>query len=111
MFATRAASRDAASVMSKLLKTRIRGGILTVTDRELVLGEGWLGTQNVKRFPIYLLVAVELQPSPSERPLHRSMVLRLVWGDGTVTDVDGVGPIAAQRIRDILTTLGRTDTQ
>ncbi len=91
--------------MSKLLKTRIRGGILTVTDRELMLGEGWLGTQNVRRFPLHLLVGVELQPSPGERLLTKSTLLRLTWSDGEVTDVDGVGPIAAQRIRDILTAL------
>jgi hypothetical protein len=37
--------------MARLLKTSVRGGVLTLTHRELVLGEGWLGVRNVRRFP------------------------------------------------------------
>jgi hypothetical protein len=97
--------------MGTLLKTRVRGGILTITERELLLGEGWLGTQNVKHIPIHLIIGVDLQPSPSERLLNRSTLLRLVWGDGNVTEVDGIGPIAAQRVRDLLRTLSKKEAQ
>lgn len=97
--------------MGKLLKTRIRGGILTLTDRELVLGQGWLGTQHVRRYPIQGLAAVELQPSPDDQVLNRSILLRLRWHDGQIIEVDGLGPIAADRVRNILQALCGIDIQ
>ncbi len=97
--------------MGKLLKTRIRGGILTLTDRELVLGQGWLGTQHVRRFPIQGLAAVELQPSPGDQALNRNILLRLRWNDGQIVEVDGLGRIAAERLRNILHALCGFDIQ
>ena len=83
----------------------MRGGILTLTNRELVLGEGWLGTQNERRFPLQSLVHLDLLPSPSDNVPGQNMLLRFVWVDGQPTEVDGIGPIAAQRIRSILRAL------
>jgi hypothetical protein len=91
------------SVTAKLLKTPIKGGILTLTNHELVLGEGFLGTQNVRRFPLRSFVRLDLLPSSS----NRSVMLCFVWFDGQVTEVDGVGPIAAQRIQYVLEALRR----
>jgi hypothetical protein len=83
----------------------MRGGILTLTNRELVLGEGWLGTQNERRFLLQSLVHLDLLPSSNDKVLGRNMRLRFVWVDGQTTEVDGIGPIAAQRIHDILRVL------
>jgi hypothetical protein len=88
--------------MPKLFKTRMRGGTLTLTDREVVLGEGWLGAQNVRRFPLHTLVHLDLLPSPGQSVLQRSMQLRFVWADGDIVDIYDVGPIAAGHVRDIL---------
>ncbi len=93
--------------MVKLLKTPMRGGIVTLTDRELVLGEGVLGTKNVRRFPLQSLVRLDRLPSPGDHVLRRSMLLRFVWADGQTTEVDGIGPLAAQRMHDILQVLCR----
>jgi hypothetical protein len=95
--------------MAKLLKTPMRGGILTLTDHELVLGEGLLGTRNVRRFPIQSLTHLDLLPSSDNPVLQQNMLLRFVWDDGQTTEVDGIGPIAAQRIHDILQALGGLD--
>ena len=76
--------------------------MLTLTDRELVLGEGLLGTQNERRFPLRSLAHLDLLPSSRDKVLRRNMFLRFVWIDGQRTEVDGVGPIVAQRIRGIL---------
>lgn len=83
----------------------MRGGILTLTNRELVLGEGWLGTQNERRFPLQSLVHLDQLPSPGDKVTGRNMLLRFVWVDGQVTEVDGIGPIAAQRIHAIVRAL------
>ena len=91
--------------MSKLLKTPMRGGIMTLTERELVLGEGVLGAKNVRRFPIQALAQLDRLPSTGEQTLRRSVLLRFVWADGQTTDVDGIGPVAAQRIQDLLQSL------
>lgn len=94
--------------MPKLIKTRVRGGILTITDRELVHGEGLLGTQHVRRFPLDTLDGVELLPSPGGgAALGRTLLLRLRWRDGQTLDVDGVGPIAARRITTLLSAMHR----
>lgn len=92
-------------VIAKLLKTLMRGGILTLTHREVVLGEGLLGTQNVRRFPLQSLAHLDLLPSPGDKVLRQNMLLRFVWDDGQTTEVDGIGLIAAQRIHDILQAL------
>ena len=94
-------------VMVKLLKTSMRGGILTLTNRELVLGEGILGTQHIRRFPLRDFVRLDVLPSPNDRGLRRNQLLRVVWIDGQVTDVDGVGPVAAQRIEYVLQAIRR----
>ena len=83
----------------------MRGGILTLTNHELVLGEGWLGTQNERRFPLQSLVHFDLLPSPHDKVPGHTMLLRFVWVDGQTTEVDGVGPIAAQRIHVVLQAL------
>ena len=88
--------------MSKLLKTPIQGGMLTLTNHEVMVGEGWLGAQNVRRFSLHSLVRVDILPSPNESVLRRSMLLRFVWADGAIVDVYNVGPVAARHVRDIL---------
>lgn len=93
--------------MVKLLKTPMQGGILTLTNRELVLGEGILGTQYIRRFPLRDFARLDVLPSPNDRSLRRSQLLRFVWIDGQMTDVDGVGPIAARRIAYVLQALRR----
>ncbi len=88
--------------MVKLLKTPMRGGIVTITDRELVVGEGWLGTRNVRRFPLQSLMQIELLPAlPSESMRHHRRI-RFRWDDGQSTEVAGIGPLAAQRIYALL---------
>lgn len=94
-------------VMVKLLKTPVRGGILTLTNQELVLGEGFLGTQNVRKVSLKLFARLDILPSPGDRAMQRSKLLRFVWIDGQTTDVDGVGPVAAQRIQYVLQALRR----
>ncbi|WP_029215020.1 hypothetical protein [Kallotenue papyrolyticum] len=91
----------------KLVKTPFRGGMLILTHQELVLGEGLLGARNIRRFPLRHLARLELRPSPSEAVLGRSVCLRFVWIDGQITDVDGVGPLAGERIRMLLARLYR----
>jgi hypothetical protein len=76
--------------------------MLYLTGDELVLGEGWLGAQNVCRFPLQALVHLELLPSSSGRALRRNLLLRFVWADGTTTDVEDVGPVAAHRLHGLL---------
>jgi len=88
--------------VTTLVKTPMRGGIVTLTERELVLGEGLLGASNVRRFPLQSLDHVDLLPSPADRALRRGMLLRFVWADGRTTEVDGVGPAAARRIHAML---------
>src|SRR5690349_6875141 len=83
---------------AKLLKTPVRGGVLTLTNHDLLLGEGWLGAKNVRRFPLQSLERLDLLPAPSEQALRRRFLLRFVWADGQVTEVDGVGPAAARHI-------------
>lgn len=97
--------------MVKLLKTPMRGGIVTITDRELVLGEGWLGTRNVRRFPLQSLMHIELLPSLQSKGMQHHMCVRFVWDDGQSTEVDGIGPIAAQRMSDMLHALYGRDGQ
>jgi hypothetical protein len=94
--------------MVKLLKTPMRGGILILTDTELVLGEGVLGAKNVRRFPLQSLAHLDLLPSPGEQVLRRGTTLRFVWADGQTTSVDYVGPVAARRIQEILDLLRHT---
>lgn len=98
---------ETGSVMVKLVKTRFKGGILTLTNLELVLGEGLLGTQNQRRFSLRTFVRLDVLPTPGEAQLARSKRLRFVWIDGSVTEVDGVGPLAAQRIEYVLQALRR----
>jgi len=86
----------------KLLKTPIRGGVLTLTDRELVLGEGWLGAKNVRRFSLQSLAQLDLLSASGTHVPQHGMLLRFIWADGQTTDVHGVGPAAAQRIHDML---------
>lgn len=88
--------------MSKLLKTPIRGGILTLTDREIVVGEGWLGSRNVRRFPLHSLRRLDLQPLLGERVPPRSILLRFEWADGDTIEVHDIGPVAARQVRNIL---------
>ena len=80
----------------------MRGGLVTLTNRELVLGDGLLGTRNVRRFPLQSLMHLDLLPSPGDKALRRNMLLRFMWVDGQTTEVDGIGPIAAQRIHTIV---------
>jgi hypothetical protein len=68
--------------MARLLKTSVRGGVLTLTHRELVLGEGWLGVRNVRRFPLTALTALEVLSSPHDTLLRRNKLLRFRWADG-----------------------------
>jgi len=91
--------------MAKLFKTPVRGGTVTVTDREIVVGDGWLGTHNVRRFPLQSLAHLDLLPSPKDKGLQHSMLVRFVWTNGLITDVDGVGPLAAQRLHNLLQAL------
>ena len=88
--------------MTRLLKTPVRGGVLTLTDRELVLGEGWLGAKNVRRFALQSLAQLELLSESGAHVPQRSILLRFMWADGQTTDVHGVGPVAAKRIHDML---------
>ncbi len=90
--------RQQRSRPARLLKARVHGGLLILTDRELVLGEGWLGAANVRRFPLASLAHLELQPAAGQHALRRSMRLHFEWRDGRATDVDGVGPAAARRV-------------
>jgi hypothetical protein len=91
--------------MTKLLKTPMHGGMLMLTEREIMVGEGWLGAQNVRRFSLQSLAQLELLPSTGQSVLRRSVLLRFVWADGQTTDVSGVGPAAAQRVRDLIQSL------
>ncbi len=95
------------SVMVKLVKTPFRGGVLTLTNHELVLGDGILGARNVRRYPLKQLARVDIEPSPGDGPIKRNRCLRFVWIDGQITEVDGVGPIAAERIHYVLSALRR----
>lgn len=88
--------------MGTLFKTPMHGGIVTITEREIVVGEGWLGTRNVRRFPLQSLAHLDLLPSPHGNGLQHSVLVRFVWTDGQITEVDGVGPIAAQRLSALL---------
>lgn len=94
-------------VQVRLVKTPFRGGILTLTNQELIVGEGFLGTTNVRRWALPLFARLDVLPSPHDRGLQRSKMLRFVWINGQVTDVDGVGPVAAQRIAYVLQALRR----
>jgi hypothetical protein len=94
-------------VMVRLVKTPFRGGMLTLTNHELVLGEGILGARNVRRYPLKQLARIDIEPSPGDGPIKRNKCLRFVWIDGQVTEVDGIGPIAADRIHYVLSALRR----
>lgn len=74
--------RQQRSRPARLLKARVHGGLLILTDRELVLGEGWLGAANVRRFPLASLAHLELQPAAGQHALRRSMRLHFEWHDG-----------------------------
>jgi hypothetical protein len=89
-------------IMTRLLKTPVRGGVLTLTDRELVLGEGWLGAKNVRRFALQSLAQLELLSESSAHVPQRGLLLRFTWADGQITDVYSVGPVAAKRIHESL---------
>lgn len=94
-------------VVVKLLKTMMRGGVLTLTNRELVLGEGFLGVRNVRRFPLTTLARLDVIDGMREGRPQRDVELRFVWMDGETTVVQGLGPVAAQRIQYLLKVLRR----
>jgi len=56
----------------------------------------------VRRFPLESLAQLDLLPASGENGLRRSMLLRFIWADEPTTDVQGVGPVAAKRIHDLL---------
>jgi len=82
--------------------------MLLLTGDELVLGEGWLGAQNARHFPLHALARLELVPSSSGPALRRNFLLRFVWLDGATTEVEGVGPVAAHRALGLLQRLCRS---
>ncbi|GAC1536925.1 MAG: hypothetical protein NVS4B8_13860 [Herpetosiphon sp.] len=92
--------------MAKLLKTPFRGGIVTLTESELIVGEGWLGTRNPRRYAFHALTRIDLAPSPIDQVAGRNMCLRFVWNNGQTVEIDGIGPTAAQRIHTAIHALG-----
>ncbi|MCU0491920.1 MAG: hypothetical protein MUD01_10050 [Chloroflexaceae bacterium] len=81
----------------RLLKTPVPGGLLTLTTAELVLGDGFLGTINVRRFPLAELLGYEVQQPPHSTP-WQGRIVRFTWANGSSTEIPNVGMLAAERL-------------
>lgn len=91
----------------KVLKVPVPGGMLTLTNQELILGEGLLGARNVRQFKLNWLARLDVVPSPRASSMRPNKLLRFVWMSGDTTEVDGVGPAAAQRVQCVVHALRR----
>lgn len=85
-----------------LLKTAVRGGLLRLSSHELSHGEGVLGSRNVRRFPVASILAIEIEPMD---PSGRAVRLRLRTAEGEALTLEGVNPVAARRLRELVAIL------
>lgn len=81
----------------KLLKAPYPGGVLTLTDQELVLAGGLFGTGQTRRLALASIARVDVAPMPLSSKVLGTR-LRFVRDDGNATEVEGVGPEAARRL-------------
>lgn len=84
-----------------LLKTAVRGGILRLTAAELSFGAGFLGSRNLRRYPLSTIAGVELEEQIAGRAV--ALIVQLVAEPPL--RFDGVSPVAARRLRELLAAL------
>lgn len=85
-----------------LLKTAVRGGLLRLTGQELSYGEGVLGSRNLRRFPLAAIASIELEAGDA---VGRAVRLQMRTNDGTALTLEGVSPLAARRLQELVAIL------
>lgn len=85
-----------------LFKMAVRGGLLRLTRDAVVIGEGWLGSRNVRCLPLSQIVAAVVEVGPLATGPVR---LRLCINHGTPVIVEGGGLLAAARLVKLLDSL------
>lgn len=82
-----------------LLRTAVRGGLLRLSSSELVYGEGFLGSKNMRRMPLAQLLSLQVEPGAVAVGGVRLRVS--VAGEPELV-LEGVNAGAAQRLLQIV---------